>query len=65
MGVIVIEASVAVKWVVVEPGNAAAMAVFDSTSTLVAPDLVMIEVAGAIAGRGRERLLSPALALKA
>ena len=53
------------KWIVVEPGNAAAMAVFDSTSTLVAPDLVMIEVAGAIARRGRERLLSPALALKA
>lgn len=64
-GVIVIDASVAVKWIVTEPGNAAAMAVFESTSTLVAPDLVAIEVAGAIARRGRERHLSPTLVREA
>ena len=42
---LVLDASVAVKWFVEEPGTAAAMALFAEDDSLIAPDLVIAEVA--------------------
>lgn len=44
----VVDASVAVKWFVAEPGHAEALALLASGSKLVAPDLVLVEVANAL-----------------
>ena len=45
---IVVDASVAVKWVLTEPGSRRAMALFRSGEVMAAPDLLRIEGAGAI-----------------
>ena len=42
---LVLDASVAVKWFVEEPGTAAAMALLAQDESLIAPDLVIVEVA--------------------
>jgi predicted nucleic acid-binding protein len=49
---IVIDASLAAKWIIVEPNSAAALAFLeDCTEPLVAPDLIAIEVSSAIVRR--------------
>jgi predicted nucleic acid-binding protein len=46
---IVVDASLAAKWIIVEPNSAAALAFLEEcTEPLVAPDLIAIEVASAI-----------------
>jgi predicted nucleic acid-binding protein len=42
---LVLDASVAVKWFVEEPGTAAAMALLAQDESLIAPDLVIAEIA--------------------
>ena len=42
---LVVDASVAVKWMVVEPGNDAARALLDLPDPLIAPDWIMLEAA--------------------
>jgi predicted nucleic acid-binding protein len=42
---LVLDASVAVKWFVEEPGTAAAMELLAQDQLLIAPDLVIVEVA--------------------
>jgi predicted nucleic acid-binding protein len=42
---LVLDASVAVKWFVEEPGTAAALALLTHDESLIAPDLVIAEVA--------------------
>jgi predicted nucleic acid-binding protein len=42
---LVLDASVAVKWFVEEPGTAAAMALLAQDESLIAPDLLVAEVA--------------------
>jgi predicted nucleic acid-binding protein len=49
---IVVDASLAAKWIIVEPNSAAALALLeDCVDPLVAPDLIAIEVASAIVRR--------------
>jgi predicted nucleic acid-binding protein len=49
---IVVDASLAAKWIIVEPNSAAALAFLeDCTEPLVAPDLIAIEVSSAIVRR--------------
>ena len=48
---IVVDASVAVKWFLVEAGSEAAPALLETESEIVGPDLLLIEVAGAIVRR--------------
>jgi predicted nucleic acid-binding protein len=55
---IVVDASIAAKWYLNEPGSDEAAALLTSTSILIAPALVRIEVNGAILRRYREGLLS-------
>ncbi len=42
---LVVDASVAVKWLVREPGNDAARALFDLPDPLIAPDWLLVEAA--------------------
>ena len=42
---LVVDASVAIRWYVEAPGTAAAIAILDSDKILVAPDIVVAEVA--------------------
>lgn len=49
MGLIVVDASVTVKWVLAEPDGALAEGLLSGGDKLHAPDLLTIEVAGAIA----------------
>ena len=42
---LVLDASVAVKWFVEEPGTAAALALLAEDESLIAPELVIAEVA--------------------
>jgi predicted nucleic acid-binding protein len=58
MGLIVVDASVAVKWILSEPGSEEALAILDGVVSLAAPDLIQVEVAGAIARQGRDQRLS-------
>lgn len=44
---LVLDASVAIKWFVEEPGTGAAMALLAQDDSLIAPDLVIAEVANA------------------
>lgn len=44
---IVVDASVAVKWMVAEPGNDAARVLLDLPDPLIAPDWLMLEAASA------------------
>jgi predicted nucleic acid-binding protein len=49
---IVVDASLAAKWIIVEPNSAAALAFLEECADpLVAPDLIAIEVASAIVRR--------------
>ena len=45
---LIVDASVAVKWVVEEPGSGAAAAVLSSGERLIAPDLVLAEIGNAV-----------------
>ena len=49
--VIVVDASVAVKWVIPEPGSDLADALLYAGEALVAPSVILVEVAAAIAKR--------------
>jgi predicted nucleic acid-binding protein len=51
--VIVVDASVAVKWLLPEPGADAARRLLDSGEWLLAPTLIRVEVAAAIARKSR------------
>lgn len=55
---IVVDASIAAKWYLHEPGSEEAAALLTSASVLIAPALIRVEVTGAILRRYRERLLS-------
>jgi predicted nucleic acid-binding protein len=50
---LVVDASVAFKWFVPEPGREAALALLDEDEPLWAPDIVLIEVANSVMGRLR------------
>lgn len=57
---IVVDASVATKWLLAETGSTDAIAFLRANrAALVAPDLLLMEVAGAIVRRVNERALSP------
>jgi len=56
---IVIDASVAVKWLLPESGDAAAQALLASEERLVAPSLIRTEVAAALARRARFGEIEP------
>jgi len=45
---LIVDASIAVKWVVEEPGSGAVKAVLSSGERLIAPDLVLAEIGNAI-----------------
>src|ERR1700722_8424044 len=51
---IVVDASVAAKWFLPEPGAAAAVALQEGEDQLLAPDLIRLEVAAAITRRVRD-----------
>jgi predicted nucleic acid-binding protein len=58
--IVVVDASVAVKWFIHEPGRPAARRLLDPKSRLIAPDLIVAEVANAmwrrvVAGEGDAR----------
>lgn len=55
---IVVDASIAAKWYLHEPGSAEAASLLTSAAVLIAPALIRIEVTGAILRRYRERKLS-------
>lgn len=55
---IVLDASVIVKWFVPEVGNAAARALLTADEELVAPELARIEVASALVRKGMHAQLS-------
>ena len=55
---IVVDASIAAKWYLHEPGSQEAAAFLTSDAALVAPALIRIEVTGAIVRRYREEKLS-------
>ena len=61
MGLIVVDASVAVKWALKEADSEAAAALLDDDDPLLAPELLRIEGASAItrAGRSGSALPSP------
>jgi predicted nucleic acid-binding protein len=45
---LVVDASVAVKWFLVEPGDREALAILDRDDPLIAPELVVAEVVNAV-----------------
>ena len=55
---IVVDASIAAKWYLHEPGSQEAAAILTSDAVLLAPALIRLEVNGAIIRRYRERKLS-------
>ena len=55
----VVDASVAVKWLLPAPGDAAAQELLASEERLVAPSLIRTEVAAALARRARFREIEP------
>lgn len=59
---IVVDASVAAKWVLPEAGSDAANAILSGPEDLLAPDIIRIEVAGAVTRRVRLNQLSAARA---
>ena len=59
MSDLVIDASVAVKWFVSEEGSDKADEVSASEYTLLAPRLIMIEVANALARKAMQNLITP------
>ena len=56
---IVVDAGVAVKWLLPEPGDAAAQELLATEERLVAPSLIRTEVAAALARRARIREIEP------
>lgn len=64
-GLTVIDASVAVKWMVPEAGSREAVALLDRGSQLLAPSLIRVEVAAAVIRQYREKKLSEPEARKA
>ena len=56
---IVVDASVADKWLLPEPGDAAAQELLANEERLVAPSLIRTEVAAALARRARFREIEP------
>lgn len=65
VGVAVVDASVAVKWVIDEPGSAAAAALLDRPILWLAPRLLVVEVAAAIRRKIAGGELGPAAGLGA
>ena len=59
MSDLVIDASVAVKWFVSEEASDKADEVSSSNHTLLAPRLIMIEVANAFARKAMQKLITP------
>lgn len=57
-----VDASVCVKWLYAEPHDEPALELLDSHTTLMAPELILLEVAGAISRRSREGHVRPELA---
>jgi predicted nucleic acid-binding protein len=55
---IVVDASIAAKWYLNEPGSEEAASLLTSASVLIAPALIQVEVTGAIVRRFREGKLS-------
>jgi predicted nucleic acid-binding protein len=55
---IVVDASIAAKWYLNEPGSAEAATLLTSAAVLIAPTLIRVEVNGAILRRYREGKLS-------
>jgi hypothetical protein len=55
---IVVDASIATKWYLNEPGSAEAASILTSAAVLMAPALIRVEVTGAIIRRWRENKLS-------
>jgi predicted nucleic acid-binding protein len=55
---IVVDASIAAKWYLYEPGSAEAASLLTSASLLIAPALIRVEVSGAILRRYCEGKLS-------
>lgn len=62
---LVIDASVAVKWLVPEIGHEEASSVLDGRDELIAPSIVLLEVHSSILTRERAGSLPPALAARA
>jgi predicted nucleic acid-binding protein len=62
---IVVDASIAAKWYLHEPGSEEAAALLTSAAILVAPSLIRVEVTGSIIRRYREGKLSRELAREA
>ncbi len=56
---IVVDASVAVKWIIAEPAADRALAMLHGGDSLFAPDLVRVEVANAVSRRVRDGRFSP------
>ena len=56
---IVLDASVTVKWFASEPGSAAARSLVHTSEELVAPELVQVEVASALVKKAIREELSP------
>ncbi len=62
---IVVDASVAVKWFVLEANSEHARRLLDSDATLVAPDLIVAEIATVMWKRQRVGDISPEQATEA
>ena len=62
---IVVDASVAAKWYLNEPGSAEAASLLTCDDALIAPALIRVEVTGAILRRYREKKLSEGRAKEA
>lgn len=62
---LVVDASVAVKWLVPEEKRPEAMALITGAGTLLAPDLILTEVCSALSRKARLRQISPAEAEEA
>lgn len=56
---LVIDASVALKWFVPEPGHAAALALLEGQDELLAPDWLLVEVANALWKQWRRNRIDP------
>lgn len=62
-GAVVIDANVAVAWVIDRPYSTEAMAFINTAYTLVAPDLLVAEAGNALGYYVRTNILSPAQAI--
>lgn len=62
---LVVDASVSVKWLVPEPRSEAAERVLSAEDDLIAPDLLLVEVANALWKKTRREEITPAEAAEA